>query len=72
MTDFSDVKNYASFLKKLTPNQLTVIGSLIGVLMSQNLSADEAQSLGNVLELIGQVLLTYGSQKQLLDDESNF
>lgn len=68
MTDFDNVKKYASFLKKLSPNEITILGSIIGILLSQNLSAYEAQALGNVLELIGQALLTYSSQQQLLDD----
>ena len=69
MTDFNNVKNYAAFLKKLSPNEITILGSLAGILLCQNLSAYEAQSLGNLFELIGQSLLTYSSQKQLLDDD---
>ena len=69
MTDFNNVKNYAAFLKKLSPNELTILCSIIGILLCQNLSANEAQSLGNLLELIGQNLLTYSSQQQLLDDD---
>ena len=69
MTDFNNVKNYAAFLKKLSPNELTILGSIIGILLCQNLSAYESQSLGNLLELIGQNLLAYSSQQQLLDDD---
>ena len=68
MADFFDVKNYAEFLMNLSPNEITLISASIGVILSQNLTANQAQALGNAFELIGQALLTYGSQKQLLDD----
>ena len=68
MADFSDISNYADFLMKLSPNETTIIGASLGVILCQNLSANQAQALGNIFELIGQALLTYGSQKQLLDD----
>ena len=68
MVRFSNVKNYASFLKGLSPNEITILGSILGIVLSQNLTANEAQSLGNMLELVGQALLTYGAQKQLLDE----
>ena len=37
-------------------------------MLSQNLTSNEAQTLGNVFELVGQALITYGSQKQLLEE----
>lgn len=71
MTDFNNVKNYATYLKKLSPNEITILGSIIGILLCQNLGAYEAQAMGNLFELIGQSLLTYSSQLQLLNDDDD-
>ncbi len=68
MSGFYDIKSYASFLNKFSPNEITILSSLIGIMLSQNLTSNEAQTLGNVFELVGQALITYGSQKQLLEE----
>lgn len=66
--DFKTVKNYADFLMSLSSNELTLLGAGIGFLLSQNLNGLQATSLGGFFELIGQTLLTYGAQQQLLEN----
>lgn len=66
--DFKDIKSYANFLYKLSPNEITILSSLIGLTLCQSLNGYEASSLGNFFELIGQTLLTYGAQAQLFEE----
>lgn len=47
---------------------MSAIATVIGFALLGDLSADEQDSLGNFLMLIGQILETVSSQKQLLED----
>lgn len=51
-----------SYLDSAPPVQFTIIASLIGVLLSDDLDANEQNSLGNFLITIGQELVTISSQ----------
>lgn len=52
----------------LPPRTMTTIAVLLGYLMIDDLTADEQNTLGNFLILIGQVLETNSAQQQLLND----
>lgn len=63
-----DIKNYADFLNHLTPNELAVIASLVGIYLSQGLTANQQNAIGNFLEAIGQIIQCIGAQQQNLEE----
>ena len=56
-------------LKNANPKLTTITGCLIGILLIDNLSTTEQNSLGNFFELIGQVLLANASQQALIENQ---
>lgn len=52
----------------LPPELMTALGTVLGFATLGDLTADQQNSLGNFLILIGQILETNSSQKQLLQD----
>ena len=69
--DFSRFKNmscnnFISYLLSLSPNELSILGSLLGLFLSQGIDPNMQNSLGNFFELVGQMLLTISSQNILL------
>lgn len=70
-----DYASLSKYLKKLSPVEVASFGSLIGILLIPSLTQNEQNSLGNFLELIGQVLLSSASQAELINpslDEKEF
>lgn len=66
-------KDWAQFLTSLTPNEFTVLATLIGITIFQNLSLPEQNSIGNFFLLIGQIGVTYNGQAytiERLNDEA--
>ena len=59
----------SSSSSNINPDILVLISSLISVLISQNLSTDEINVLGNVLTQIGASLLTKAAQQQSLQSK---
>lgn len=57
-----DFKGLGEFLNQLSPIEFGALGSIIGLLISIPLSNNEQNSIGNLLELIGQVVLTVQAQ----------
>ncbi|MDR7856841.1 hypothetical protein [Tissierella sp.] len=53
----------------IDPDTLVLFGSLISVLISQNLSNDEINVLGNIFAQIGASLLTKAAQQQSLQSK---
>lgn len=53
----------------IDPDVLVLIGSLISVIISQNLSSDEINVLGNFLTQVGANLLTKAAQQQSLQSK---
>lgn len=49
----------------IPPEQFTILATLIGVLLSSDLSTGEQNSLGNFLVSVGQAMLTLAAQAQL-------
>lgn len=72
MNQFSqeEIKNYASFLYGLTGNELAVLASTVGLLLSQGINSNQINSLGNFLEGVGQIMLIIGSQEQLRENNN--
>lgn len=57
-----NLKNLSSFILKLTPFEFVSVGTIIGYLLSYNLTVSEQNSLGNWFELVGQIILTFNAQ----------
>lgn len=57
-----EVKNFASWIMTLSPFEFTTLGIIIGYALSLSLTIDEQNSLGNWLELVGQIILTFNAQ----------
>jgi len=61
-----DFKEEARFLHTLDPTEYTIVSVIIGILISQNLSINEKNSLGNFIIQVGQIMLTISAQENLL------
>ena len=68
---FGEIKNYASFLNNLSPYELGVLASLLGLTLAQGLDYNEQNALGNFLEAIGQIIQCIGTQGQNVEDKKN-
>lgn len=60
------MKELYNLIFSLPPKQLTLVAVLLGFLLLDDLSANEQNTLGNFLMLIGQVLETSATQMQYL------
>ncbi len=66
---FNDMSchNFIDYLLTLSPNELSLLGALIGFMLTINTSPYKQSSLGNFFELIGQYLLTASAQSFTLE-----
>lgn len=62
-----EIKNYANFLNKLSGNELAIIAMISGYYLSQNLTPEQQNSIGNFLEAVGQIMLCIGAQNQNIE-----
>lgn len=60
--DEKNIKEFATFLLNLSPNEFAGLSVAIGFLFSQVLDPYAQQSAGNFFECLGQVMLTISSQ----------
>ena len=67
----NDYDSLADYLFSFTGNEFSIISSIIGFVISQNLTIDQANSLGNFFELIGQFMITKAAQDQVLQNKQN-
>ena len=58
-----------SDLSKFTPDSLIVLGSLLSIVVSQNLNTNEINVLGNFVTQVGASLLTKAAQQQNLESQ---
>lgn len=58
-----------SSIPNICPDTLVLISSLLSILLSQDLSNDEINVLGNVFTQIGASLLTKAAQQQSLQSK---
>lgn len=56
----------SSSSNNLNPDTLVLLGALLSIIMSQNLSTNEINVLGNIFAQIGASLLTKAAQQQSL------
>ncbi len=54
-----------SFLCCLPPKEFAIVANLIGVALSEDLTVDEQNALGNLLIAVGQALVTVATQTEL-------
>lgn len=54
----------------LPPEATAALGTLAGFALMGGLSTNQQNSLGNLLELVGQVLLASAAQRQLLEQQA--
>ena len=64
-----DIRNFADFLYHLSPNELAIIASLAGLYLSQGLTGNQQNALGNFIEAIGQIIQCIGAQQQNLENK---
>ena len=53
------------------PNVFAFTAAIIGAIISDEFNAQELNSIGNWFELLGQYLLTYAAQKQLINSRNS-
>ncbi len=59
---YKEFKNLASILNNLSAFEISLIGSILGLIISEGLDMNEQNIIGNFLELVGQVILTYNAK----------
>ena len=55
----------------ISSEQITILSTLIGVLLSEDLNVDEQNILGNILINIGQALVTIASLEAVQQSQQN-
>lgn len=56
------IKNLSSFILSLSSLEFVTSGTIAGYLISTILTTQEQNSVGNWLELVGQIVLTFNAQ----------
>ena len=64
-----DLIGFSKFLDSLSPLEFTTLGCVIGIIITSILNNNEQNSVGNFLELVGQVILTAQAQEVLRQNE---
>ncbi len=62
-----NIQEFVTYLLNLTPNEMGILGSAVGILLSQVLNPAQQNVFGNFLELVGQVMLAIGAQGQYIN-----
>lgn len=70
--DKETIKNWANFLYKLNGNELTLLATAIGLILSQDLNGTQINVIGNFFEGVGQTMLIIGAQEQLNNSGSYY
>lgn len=55
------------FPPNINPETFTVIGIIVGLILEDDYTANELNSIGNWLILVGQIVLTTAAQQQLIN-----
>lgn len=61
-----DFRSFSDWLFSLNPYEFSLLGAVAGFIISPTLTVNQQNSLGNFLELIGQVILTINAQATTL------
>ncbi len=67
----NDYKSLSDYLFSFNGNEFAILSSIIGFVISQNLTIDQVNSLGNFFESIGQFMLSKASQDQVIENRKN-
>ncbi len=65
--DSNKIKNFSHTLNQLSPTEFVSLGSITAIILIQCINANEQNTLGNFLEMIGQILLTSYAQSTVVD-----
>lgn len=65
---YFDFKEEASFLQEFDATEMVIFATIVAILMANNLSTNEKNSVGNFFIQIGQTLLTIASQENLISN----
>ncbi len=66
-----DYQSFSRYLFSFSGNEFGIVGALVGYLLCQKLDIDEQNSLGNFLELVGQMILAIAAQNQVKQNDNN-
>ena len=66
-----DIVSFSDWLFSLNPYEFSFIAVVFGFVISPNLTVNQQNSLGNFLELTGQVILTINAQATTLEQACN-
>ena len=66
-----DYQRLSRYLFSFSGNDFGIIGAVVGYIICQNLDIDEQNSIGNFLELIGQMILAIAAQNQVRNNDLN-
>ena len=61
------ILSYSKILSNLSPLEFASLGCIISIILIELLNANEQNTVGNFLELVGQVLLTSYAQASIVD-----
>ncbi len=61
------INSYSKALAKLSPIEFTTLGCTISIILAQSLTPNEQNTIGNLLEMIGQILLTSYAQASVVN-----
>lgn len=62
-----DISSFADYLQKLSPLEYISIGCILAITISQCTNPNQQNTLGNFLEMVGQILLTSYAQASVVD-----
>ncbi len=68
--DNNNENTFLSCFFNLPPKQFSLLSSLIGIILIDNLDTNQQNSLGNFLINVGQAILTSAAQGQLIQSNN--
>lgn len=71
MMKINAITTLSKLILKLNPMEFTALAIVIGYLFTDGLDAYQVQSIGNFFELVGQMIITYGTQMENINEEDN-
>ncbi len=67
----NNYQSLSDFLFSFSGNEFAIFSSIIGFVISQDLTPDQANSLGNFFENLGQFILAKAAQDQVILNRQN-
>lgn len=69
--ELSNKTNIADSLTSMNPQAFTALATILGFTIANGLTINQQNSIGNFLELVGQVILTVSAQGSTLQSNDN-